>query len=57
MNSRDRSLEDGPNIVTKAFPYISLVVPGRFYWFYWFYGRRGLGSDGGLLGSLKKIYV
>ena len=30
MNSRDRSLEDGPSIVTKAFPCISLVVLGHF---------------------------
>ena len=33
MNSSDGSLEDGPSIVTKAFPGISLIVPGHFYWF------------------------
>ena len=48
MNSRDRSLEDGPSIVTKAFPCISLVIPGHFYWFYRFYGGRGLGSVKGV---------
>ena len=53
MNSRDKSLEDRPSIVTKAFPYISLIILDHFYWFYWFYGRRGLGSVGGLRGSLK----
>ena len=57
MNSRDKSLEDGPSVVTKVFPYIFLVILGHFYWFYWFYGGRGLGSVGGLRGSLKKIYV
>ena len=57
MNPGDRSLEDGPGIVTKVFPCISLVVPGHFYWFYWFYGGRSLGSVGGLRGSFKEIYV
>ena len=57
MNSRDRSLEDGPSVVAKAFPCISLVIPGYFYEFYRFYGGVGLGSVGGLRGSLKKIYV
>ena len=33
MNSSDGSLDDGPSIVTKAFPGISLVVPSHFYWF------------------------
>ena len=56
-NSRDRSLEDGPGVVTKAFPCISLVTPGHFYWFYRFYGGRGLGNIGGLRVSFKKIYV
>ena len=44
MNSLDMSLEDGPSIVTKAFPGISLVVPGHFYWFSWIYVCIGLGS-------------
>ena len=57
MNSSDKSLEDRPVVVTKAFPCISLIVPGLFYWFYRFYGGRGLGSVGGLKGSLEKIYV
>ena len=57
MNSRDRSLEDGPNIVTKTFPCISLINPSHFNWFNRFYDGRGLGSVGGLQGSLKKIYV
>ena len=48
MNSRDKSLEDGPRVVTKAFHCISLVVLGCYYWFYRFYGGRGLGSVGGL---------
>ena len=43
MNSRDRSLEDGPSVVTKVFPYI----PGHFSSFYRFYGGRSLGSVGG----------
>ena len=34
MNSSDRSLEDGPSVVTKAFSCISLVVPGHFDRFY-----------------------
>ena len=54
MNSRDRSLEDGPSAVTKAFPCISLIIPGHFYRFYHFYGGVGLGSVGGLRGLLKK---
>ena len=37
MNASGRSLEDGPSVVTKALPRISLVVPGHFYGFY---GRR-----------------
>ena len=57
MNSRDRSLEDGPRVVTKAFPCISLVIPRHSYWFYWFYDGRGLGSIRGLRGLFKKIYV
>ena len=61
MNSSDRSLEDGPSIVTKAFPCISLVILGHFYRFYQIYGcvglgSVGLGSVGGLRGSLKKVY-
>ena len=35
VNSSDRSLEDGPSIVTKAFHNSSLIVPGHFYWFGW----------------------
>ena len=54
MNSRDKSLEDEPSVITKVFPRISLVTPGHFYWFY---GGRRLGSVGGLQGSLKKVYV
>ena len=57
MNSCDRSLEDGPGVVTKAFPSIFLVVLGHFYWFYQFYGGRALGSVGEFLGLFKKIYV
>ena len=57
MNSRDRSLEDVPSVVTKAFPCIFLVVSGHFNWFYQFNGRRGHGSVGGLQGSFKKVYV
>ena len=57
MNSRDRSLEDGRDVVTKVFPYIFLVIPGHFYWFYQFYGGRGLSTVRGLLGLFKKIYV
>ena len=57
MNLGDRSLEDGSDIVSKAFPCISLVVPSHFYWFYRFYGGRCFGSVGGLRGSFKKIYV
>ena len=61
MNSCNRSLEDGPSIVTKAFPCISLVVPGYFYWFCRIYvgvglGSVRLGSVGGLRGSFKEIY-
>ena len=53
MNSRDGSLEDGPSIVTKAFPSISLIIPDHFYWFGWIYvcvglASIGLGSVGGL---------
>ena len=48
MNSRDKSLEDRPSVVTMTFPYISLVVLGHFNWFYRFYNGRGLGSVGGL---------
>ena len=33
MNSSDKSLDDTPSVVTKAFPYISLVVPRNFYEF------------------------
>ena len=53
MNSRDKSLEDRPSVVTKAFPCISLIILDHFYWFYRFYGRRGLSSVGELQGSLK----
>ena len=31
MNSSDGSLEDGPSIVTKVFPSISLFIPVHFY--------------------------
>ena len=65
MNSRDRSLKDGPSIVTTMFPCISLVIRDHFYWFGWIYGyvglgsvglgSVGLGSVGGLRGSLKKV--
>ena len=51
MNSCDKSLEDGPSVVTKVFPCIFLVISGHFNWFY---GGRGLGSVGGLQGSFKK---
>ena len=34
MNSSDRSLKDGPSIVTKEFSRISLVGMGYFYGFY-----------------------
>ena len=34
MNLSDKSLEDGPSIVTKAFPCVSLVVLGHYYEFY-----------------------
>ena len=57
MNSRDRSLEVRPSIVTKAFPCISLVIPGHFYWLHQIYAGVGLGGVGGLRGSLEKIYV
>ena len=57
MNSRDRSLEDGPSVVTKAFSCISLVISSHFDGFYRFYGGRGLNSVGGLGGSLNKVYV
>ena len=57
MNSGDRSLKNGPGVVTKEFLCISLIVSGHFYWLYWFYGERCLGSVGGLGGSFKKIYV
>ena len=57
MNSHDRSLEDGPKVVTKAFPCIFLLIPSHFYWFYQFYGERGLSSVEGFRGSLKRIYV
>ena len=33
VNSSDGSLEDGPSIVTKAFPSISFIILGHFYWF------------------------
>ena len=56
VNSRNRSLEDGPSVVTKAFPCISLVFLGHFNWFYWINGRSSLGSIGGLRGLFKKIY-
>ena len=50
-----------PSIVTKAFPGISLIVSGHFYWFGWIYVRIGLGSVslGGverLRGSFKEVY-
>ena len=48
MNSRDRSLEDGPSVVTKTFSRISLIIPGHFYWFYQIYGGFCLGSVGEL---------
>ena len=61
MNSCDESLENRSSIVTKAFPCISLVVPGHFYWFGWIYicvglGNIGLGSVGGLQGLFKEVY-
>ena len=34
INVSDRSLEDRPCIVTKAFPCISLAILGHFYEFY-----------------------
>ena len=49
------SLEDGPNVVTRVFPYIFLIIPGHFYWFYWFYGGRGLGSVRGFR-NLQVVY-
>ena len=57
MNSHEKSLEDGPSAVTKAFLCISLVIPGHFCGFYWFYSGVGFGSVGGLRGSFKKIYI
>ena len=54
MNSGDRSLEEGPCVVTNAFPYISLIVLSHFYWFN---DGRSLSSVGGLRGSFKEIYV
>ena len=57
VNSRDTSLEDKPSVGTKAFSCISLVIPSHFYWFYQIDGGVGLGSVGGLRGSLEKIYV
>ena len=56
MNSSDRSLEDGPSIVTKAFPCISLIIPGHFYRFGWIYVCVGICSVGGLRGSFKEVY-
>ena len=57
MNSRNRSLEDGSSVVTKAFSLISLVILGHFNRFYQIYGGIGLGGVGGLQGSLKMIYI
>ena len=54
MNLSARSLEEGPSVVTKAFPYISLVVSGHFYGFY---SGRCLDGVGGVRGSFKEIYV
>ena len=54
MNSGERSLEDGPDVVTKAFPCISLIISSHFYGFY---GGRCLGSVKGLQGSFKEIYL
>ena len=34
VNASNRSLEDGPSLVTKVLPSISLVVPGHFCRFY-----------------------
>ena len=34
MNTNDMSLENGPSLVTKALPSISLVIFGHFYEFY-----------------------
>ena len=42
MNTSDKSLEDGPGVVTKASPNNSLVVPGHFYRLY-DQRRRGRG--------------
>ena len=56
MNSSDGLLEDGPSIVTKAFPCISLIILGHFYCFGWIYVCVGLGSVGGLRGSFKEDY-
>ena len=53
-HAHNMRFEDGPGIVTNAFPCISLIVPRDFYWFY---GGRCLGSVGGLRGSFKEIYV
>ena len=57
VNSRNRSLEGGPSVVTKVFSRISLVILGHFNWFYRIYGGFGLGGVRRLQGSLKKIYV
>ena len=57
MNSHGRSLENGPSVVTKVFPCISLVIVGHFNWFYRINDGFGLSSVGGLRGSLKKIYI
>ena len=54
MNPGDKFLEDGPGVVTKAFPCISFVIPGHFYWFY---VRKCLSSVRGLRGSYKEVYV
>ena len=61
MNSSDGSLEDGPSIVTKAFPGISFIISGHFYWFGTIKSRVGLGSVslgsfGSLRGSFKEVY-
>ena len=61
MNSSGRSLEDGPSIVTKAFPCISLIIPSHFYRFGWInvcvdLDSVGIGSVGRLRGSFKEVY-
>ena len=39
MSASNRSLEEGPSVVTKAFPRVFLIILGHFYEFY---DRRGL---------------